>query len=175
MASTLCLPAHHRHFVCRCQSSQVAGWERQRQSLRKETPVPGANETKTDMLQKPHIGVAQVCKNQTLFWQKKIFNCRRLAAYKLAAFFLDPSQLFFSKGWPWVEAIKSSFPLGRRAGRAHSCMTPFPPTVPPPHPTPYQPAAWSVSQHTQPARSQCTWAALSSSPLPVSTLNAAFC
>lgn len=75
-------------------------------------------------------------KNTFFFWQKTVFNCCRLAAYKLAASFLDPSQLFFSKGWPWVEAINSSFPLGRRAGRAHSCMTPFPPSVPPPHPHP---------------------------------------
>lgn len=88
------------------------------------------------------LGWPRFAKTKHFFWQKKIFNCRRLAAYKLAAFFLDPSQLFFSKGWPWVEAINSSFPLGRRAGRAHSCMTPFPPTVPPtpsPHPTPSPP------------------------------------
>ena len=38
-------------------------------------------------------------KNQHIFFrEKKGSNCRRLAAYKLAASFLDPSQLFFSKG-----------------------------------------------------------------------------
>lgn len=109
-------------------------------------------------------------------WRPKVSKKKtvcRPTAYKLAASFLDPSQLFFSKGWPWVGAINSSFPLGRRAGTAHSCMTPFLSSVrPPPH---SGPTGSLVLVVTQPAHSRCTCAALRSSHLPVYTFTAAFC
>lgn len=71
-------------------------------------------------------------------------DCCLLTAHKQAALPLVCSQLVFSKGWPWVDAMNSSFPMGQMCWQCPQLHDPSHPlsTMPP-----LVSAAW-VYSHT---------------------------